>query len=169
VNAGELGRRGHRLDFLVAETFGEEQTSILMTADLWKKNISAYVGPQETCIHEGRMAAAFNIPMISYVSKLIFIFNLHIRRVFLNTLHSDVRRFRAAFLPFANSEISRWLCYFVHASHSSTFRLQFCTHQETSDKNAFPTFARTRPPDMQISKSVTSVLLAFNFTKVSIR
>ncbi|KAH0955867.1 hypothetical protein HN011_006367 [Eciton burchellii] len=109
VNAGELGRRGHRLDFLVAETFGEEQTSILMTADLWKKNISAYVGPQETCIHEGRMAAAFNIPMISY----------------------------------------------------------FCTHQETSDKNAFPTFARTRPPDMQISKSVTSVLLAFNFTKVT--
>jgi len=77
VNAGELGRRGHRLDFLVAETFGEEQTSILMTADLWKKNISAYVGPQETCIHEGRMAAAFNIPMISYVSKLIFILWIH--------------------------------------------------------------------------------------------
>jgi len=83
VNAGELGRRGHSLDLLVAETFGEEQTSILMTADLWKKNISAYVGPQETCIHEGRMAAAFNIPMISYVSKLIFVSStqlLHVPR-----------------------------------------------------------------------------------------
>ncbi|XP_025987101.2 guanylate cyclase 32E [Solenopsis invicta] len=109
VNAGELGRRGHNLDFLIAETYGEEETSILMTADLWRKNISAYVGPQETCIHEGRMAAAFNIPMISY----------------------------------------------------------FCTHNETSNKKEFPTFARTRPPDTQISKSVVSVLLAFNWTKVT--
>ncbi|XP_024220627.1 guanylate cyclase 32E [Bombus impatiens] len=109
VNAGELGRRGHKLDFLVAETYGEEETSILMTADLWTKNISVYIGPQETCIHEGRMAAAFNLPMISY----------------------------------------------------------FCTHRESSDKKEFPTFARTRPPDTQISKSVVSVLMAFNWTKVT--
>lgn len=67
VNAGELGRRGHNLEFLVAETYGEEETSIFSVADLWIKNVSAYIGPQETCIHEGRMAAAFNIPMISYV------------------------------------------------------------------------------------------------------
>ncbi|XP_076654351.1 guanylate cyclase 32E [Halictus rubicundus] len=109
VNAGELGRRGHKLDFVVAETYGEEETSILMTADLWTRNISAYIGPQETCIHEGRMAAAFNLPMISY----------------------------------------------------------FCTHRESSDKKEFPTFARTRPPDTQISKSVVSVLMAFNWTKVT--
>lgn len=109
VNAGELGRRGHKLDFLVAETYGEEETSILMTADLWTRNISAYIGPQETCIHEGRMAAAFNLPMISY----------------------------------------------------------FCTHRESSNKKEFPTFARTRPPDTQISKSVVSVLMAFNWTKVT--
>ncbi|KAL6448488.1 hypothetical protein ACFW04_000413 [Cataglyphis niger] len=109
VNAGELGRRGHKLEFLVAETYGEEETSIFTVADLWRKNVSAYIGPQETCIHEGRMAAAFNIPMISY----------------------------------------------------------FCTHHETSNKKEFPTFVRTRPPDTQISKSVVSVLLAFNWTKVT--
>ncbi|XP_018338733.1 PREDICTED: guanylate cyclase 32E-like [Trachymyrmex septentrionalis] len=109
VNAGELNRRGHKLDFLVAETYGNEEMSILMTADLWKKNVSAYVGPQETCIHEARMAAAFNILMISY----------------------------------------------------------FCTHNETSNKKEFPTFARTRPPDTQIAKSVVSVLMAFNWTKVT--
>ncbi|XP_078045416.1 guanylate cyclase 32E [Augochlora pura] len=109
VNAGELGRRGHKLDFVVAETYGVEETSIRMTADLWTKNISAYIGPQETCIHEGRMAAAFNLPMISY----------------------------------------------------------FCTHRASSDKKEYPTFARTRPPDTQISKSVVSVLLAFNWTKVT--
>lgn len=71
VNAGELGRRGHKLEFLIAETYGEEETSILMTADLWTKNVSAYIGPQETCVHEGRMASAFNIPMISYVRKCL--------------------------------------------------------------------------------------------------
>lgn len=67
INAGELSRRGHKLDFLIAETYGSEEMSIFMTADLWKRNVSAYVGPQETCIHEARMAAAFNIPMLSYV------------------------------------------------------------------------------------------------------
>ncbi|KOB66677.1 putative guanylyl cyclase receptor, partial [Operophtera brumata] len=37
-------------------------------AALWAANVSAFIGPQETCVHEGRMAAAFNLPMISYVS-----------------------------------------------------------------------------------------------------
>ncbi|KAF0764783.1 Uncharacterized protein FWK35_00024325, partial [Aphis craccivora] len=68
INAGLFKEKGHSLSFLVAETYGEESTSILETAELWKKNISAFIGPQETCLHEARMAAAFNLPMISYVS-----------------------------------------------------------------------------------------------------
>ncbi|KAF7269656.1 hypothetical protein GWI33_017336 [Rhynchophorus ferrugineus] len=108
VNRGVFGRRGHRLNFIVAETYGEEIISVQKTADLWTRNVSAYIGPQETCEHEAFMAAAFNVPMISY----------------------------------------------------------FCTHFATSDKAKFPTFARTRPPDTQISKSVISVLTAFNWTHV---
>lgn len=46
-------------------------------------------------------------------------------------------------------------------------QLQFCTHDETSNKELFPTFARTRPPDTQISKSVASVLKAFHWHKVA--
>jgi hypothetical protein len=38
---------------------------------------------------------------------------------------------------------------------------------ETSDKSRYPTFARTRPPDTQISKSVVSVLVNFQWTQVS--
>lgn len=57
--------------FIVGETYGEEVSSIRETAGLWKKNVSGYIGPQETCVHEGRMAAAFNLPMISYVSKFL--------------------------------------------------------------------------------------------------
>lgn len=45
--------------------------------------------------------------------------------------------------------------------------LQYCMDSDTSDKTLFPTFARTRPPDTQISKSVAAVLKAFNWTQVS--
>lgn len=70
LNAGPMGERGHRLEFVVAETYGEELASIAHTANLWKQNVAAYIGPQETCVTEARMAAAFNLPMISYVSVL---------------------------------------------------------------------------------------------------
>lgn len=59
----------HTLDMLVAETYGEEEESILQTAKLWTLNVSAYIGPQESCVHEARMAAVFRLPMISYVSR----------------------------------------------------------------------------------------------------
>ncbi|EDW72635.1 uncharacterized protein Dwil_GK17073 [Drosophila willistoni] len=109
VNAGKLHKLGHSLEFVVAETFGDEVASIRQTAALWTQQVSVYIGPQETCVHEGRMAAAFNLPMISY----------------------------------------------------------YCTHRDPSNKADFPTFARTRPPDTQISKSVVALLLAFNWTQVS--
>ncbi|KAI8122202.1 Receptor-type guanylate cyclase Gyc76C [Lucilia cuprina] len=109
VNENKFKTLGHSLDFIVAETYGDEVNSIKQTASLWTKQVVAYIGPQETCIHEGRMAAAFNLPMISY----------------------------------------------------------YCTHHDTSNKLDFPTFARTRPPDTQISKSVVSLLLAFNWTQVT--
>ncbi|KAL9911404.1 speract receptor isoform 1-T8 [Glossina fuscipes fuscipes] len=109
INRGPLKDLGHSLDFLVAETYGDEVNSIRQTASLWTEQAVAYIGPQETCVHEGRMAAAFNLPMISY----------------------------------------------------------YCTHRDTSNKRDFPTFARTRPPDTQISKSVVSLLLAFNWTQIT--
>lgn len=56
------------MSLIVAETFGNEDISVLKTAELWRKNISVYIGPQETCVHEAIMATAFNLPMISYVS-----------------------------------------------------------------------------------------------------
>lgn len=109
VNKEKLARLNHSIEFIVAETYGEEISSIRETASLWKQGIFGYIGPQETCIHEGRMAAAFNLPMISY----------------------------------------------------------FCTNYETSNKKDFATFARTRPPDTQIAKSVVSLLLAYNWTQVA--
>lgn len=60
----------HTLGFIVAETYGKELKSIRQTAELtYVHNVSAYIGPQETCAVEARMAASFNLPMVSYVSK----------------------------------------------------------------------------------------------------
>ena len=109
VNKQKLAKFNHSIDFIVSETYGEEISSIRQTASLWKQDIYGYIGPQETCNHEGRMAAAFNLPMISY----------------------------------------------------------FCTNYETSNKKDFPTFARTRPPDTQIAKSIASLLLTYNWTQVT--
>ncbi|XP_046653495.1 guanylate cyclase 32E-like isoform X2 [Daphnia pulicaria] len=61
----------HTLDMVVAETYGEEEESLLQTAKLWTLNVSAYIGPQESCVHEARMAAAFRLPMISYIAQTI--------------------------------------------------------------------------------------------------
>ena len=38
----------------LAETYGLESESILQTANLWRKNVNAIIGPQETCNHEAR-------------------------------------------------------------------------------------------------------------------
>lgn len=62
--------KNHSLEFIVAETYGQESESIRQTAKLWTDGkVSAYIGPQETCVHEARMAASFNLPMISYVRQ----------------------------------------------------------------------------------------------------
>lgn len=61
-------RNNNTLGFTVAETYGEESESIYQTALLWTQDIAVYIGPQETCVHEAKMAASFDLPMISYVS-----------------------------------------------------------------------------------------------------
>ncbi|CAH0720734.1 unnamed protein product, partial [Brenthis ino] len=110
VNEKLLGPMGHSLDFVVAETYGQEEVSIRQVAALWAANVSAFIGPQETCVHEGRMAAAFNLPMISY----------------------------------------------------------YCSDVASSNKRVYATFARTRPSDIDISRSVVTVLTHFNFMHIAV-
>ncbi|KAK3781513.1 hypothetical protein RRG08_054852 [Elysia crispata] len=43
-----------------------------------------------------------------------------------------------------------------------------CSEDEVSDKSKYPTFARTFPPAVQITKSVISLLKYYNWTKFSI-
>ena len=72
INANPTLLPDHELDFMIAETYGEELESVKQTVLMMQQNLSAYIGPQETCVHEARIAASFNLPMISYVSILTF-------------------------------------------------------------------------------------------------
>ena len=68
INTNSSILPNHTLDFIIAETYGVQLESIRETVELINKDVAVYIGPQETCAHEAKVAAAFNIPMISYVS-----------------------------------------------------------------------------------------------------
>lgn len=65
----------HTITYQMVETYGEEIESLYHTAKFIQQGIHAIIGPQKTCVHEARLAAAFNVPMISFVSTLKFHFN----------------------------------------------------------------------------------------------
>lgn len=123
VNMGALRDRGHTLEFVVAETFGEEVTSIRQTAALWTQQVAAYIGPQETCVHEGRMAAAFNLPMISYVSWGSTT-KSRSDEFFSSTAPIEIHQTRPIFqllhergLPTPKSPSRLWLCFWPLTGH----------------------------------------------------
>ncbi|XP_055350580.1 receptor-type guanylate cyclase Gyc76C-like isoform X2 [Paramacrobiotus metropolitanus] len=98
------------LEFQYEETYGREDFSIQHTARLCLENISAIIGPQETCFHEARIATSFNVLMLSY----------------------------------------------------------FCQEYRFRDeKNKYSTFIHVKPHAQQISKSVASLLLKYNWKKVA--
>ena len=54
--------------FKTRDTRGDEIRSTRFVADLIFESISAFIGPENTCLIEANVAEAKNIPMISYVS-----------------------------------------------------------------------------------------------------
>ena len=54
---------------------------------------------------------------------------------------------------------------------AATFNLpmisHYCSYGATSDKRFYKTFARTRPPSTIVTKSLASLLLKFNWTRIA--
>lgn len=119
---GKLKDMGHSLKFIVAETFGEEVSSIRQTARLWTDKVYAYIGPQETCVHEGRMAAAFNLPMISYVSVIRF---CHSSLLSLSVFICCLVFLCKQFLSNDNQNDINLNFPFMHSSYTSFYHLFF--------------------------------------------
>ncbi|XP_033123771.1 guanylate cyclase 32E-like isoform X2 [Anneissia japonica] len=56
----------YKLKFVYSDIQGDEDKSIAALSEMWKDGVSAFFGPDITCTTEARMAAAWNLPMISY-------------------------------------------------------------------------------------------------------
>ncbi|XP_077980630.1 speract receptor-like [Glandiceps talaboti] len=101
---------GHTLSFIPYDTQGTELAGLSALSHLWVENVIGFIGLSETCKTAARLAAAWNLCLISYR----------------------------------------------------------CAEYEVSNKELYPTFARTYPPDSQISKSLVALLKHFNWDVVTI-
>ena len=68
VNQNRSILPNHRLQFVWADNSADTLTSIGRLTHQWKNGALAFFGPEDSCNVEGRVAAAWNLPMISFVS-----------------------------------------------------------------------------------------------------
>ena len=68
VNADPELLAGHKLDFIWSDTNLDTLNGTRELTLQWQKGAVAFFGPEDSCDVEARVAAAWNLPMISYVS-----------------------------------------------------------------------------------------------------
>lgn len=59
---------GHHLMFHFWNTRSEEDDVLRGVTNLWKEGVDGFIGPDVTCTIGARLAHAWNLPMIAYVS-----------------------------------------------------------------------------------------------------
>jgi len=59
---------GYWVDYLVADSKCNSAESIRGMTDHYLNGTLAFIGPENTCTFEARVAAAWNLPMIGFVS-----------------------------------------------------------------------------------------------------
>ena len=62
--------KGHTLKYIKADTYADTLHGTKMLTEQWKAGAIAFIGPEDSCDVEARVAAAWNLPMLSYVSIL---------------------------------------------------------------------------------------------------
>lgn len=68
INRREDLLPNHTLTFTWMDTGGTQLGNIRVMTEQWKEGVVAFFGPENTCTTEARIAAAWDIPMLSYVS-----------------------------------------------------------------------------------------------------
>lgn len=76
VNSNSSILNGHKLRMIYNDTEGDTLIGTNVTIQQWKRGAIAFFGPEDTCEVEATVAASLNLPMISYVSKFIFFFDI---------------------------------------------------------------------------------------------
>ena len=59
---------GHHLDFIFNDTQADTLVGTNALTHQWQAGAVAFFGPEESCAVEARVAASWDLPMISYVS-----------------------------------------------------------------------------------------------------
>ena len=67
VNTEILGPE-HELNFTFMDNRADTLVSIRAMTEMYNNDVIAFIGPEETCVTEARIAAAWNLPMIDFVS-----------------------------------------------------------------------------------------------------
>lgn len=62
---------GYNLTFTWADNRGRSRYGVSALTDQWKKGAVGFIGPEDECDTEAKVAAAWNLPMIAYVSKTV--------------------------------------------------------------------------------------------------
>lgn len=60
---------GYEVGFVWNDTHGTIPGGLQAITDQWREGVDMFLGPEETCNYEGRVAAAWNLPMLSFVSR----------------------------------------------------------------------------------------------------
>lgn len=69
VNANPHILPNHTLHLIWGDTRGDTLTAVKLLTDQWKQGVVAFFGLEDSCSVEARVAAAWNLPLISYVSN----------------------------------------------------------------------------------------------------
>ena len=78
VNSDPTILAGHQLNFIWSDNQADTLVGTRELTMQWKRGAVAFFGPEDSCDVEARVAAAWNLPMISYVST----YNTYIYHVY---------------------------------------------------------------------------------------
>lgn len=59
---------GYHVDYMTVDNKADTSASLRGLTDLYFNGTIAFIGPEDTCAIEARLAAAWNLPMIAFVS-----------------------------------------------------------------------------------------------------
>ena len=95
INMNDNLLAGHTLKFEKADTWADTLIGTKRLTELWRAGAVAFIGPEDSCNVEARVAAAWNLPMLSYVS-IVFVrspFHPHPSR------NTSIQKFRTTSFP----------------------------------------------------------------------
>ena len=72
INSDSKVLAEHELDYVLIDNKADTLTSISgMTQRYFHNDTVAFIGPEDTCATEARVASAWNLPMLAYVSTVV--------------------------------------------------------------------------------------------------